>query len=153
MGSFLVGRGQKRENRPVELCFVGLNDRTLVGSVTFDYILKLSFDLFRLYIVLYFLAKIPQLLPTYHEIRGVVGSQRGAYFHWSVSTSLQNLLTNLNTSVVDLLYFRRPVEEALKINPTITGVDPVQCWRWPWSVGPRLGGGQITPTRGTVVEI
>ena len=56
---------------------------------------------------------MPQLLPTYHEIRGVVGSQRGAYYHWSVSTSLQYLPTNLDTSVVDLLYFHRPVEEAL----------------------------------------
>ena len=57
---------------------------------------------------------MPQLLPTYHEIRGVVGSQRGAYFHWLVSTSLQYLPTNLNKSVVDLIYVHRLVEEALK---------------------------------------
>ena len=33
--SFLVGRTQKRYNGPVELCFVGLNDRTLVSSAQF----------------------------------------------------------------------------------------------------------------------
>ena len=54
MGSFLVGRGQKKYNRPVEVCFVGLTDKTLVGSATFDYILKLSCGLSRRYIVLYF---------------------------------------------------------------------------------------------------
>ena len=39
---FLVGRSQKRYNRPVELCFVGLNDRTLVDSAIFCFILKPS---------------------------------------------------------------------------------------------------------------
>ena len=34
VGSFLVGRGQKRGNRPVEVWFLGLNDITLVGRAT-----------------------------------------------------------------------------------------------------------------------
>ena len=54
VGSVFVGRTQKRYNRPVELCFVGLNDKTLVGSATSDLILKLSCGLIRRYIVLYF---------------------------------------------------------------------------------------------------
>ena len=53
MGSFLVGRSQKSYNRPVELCFVGLSDRTLVGSAIFCLILKLSCDIISRYIVLY----------------------------------------------------------------------------------------------------
>ena len=46
VGPVLVGRGQKRYNLPVELCFVGLNDRTLV--------FKQSCDLTHRYIVLHF---------------------------------------------------------------------------------------------------
>ena len=34
-------------NGPGELCFVGLNDRTLVGSAIFCFILKLSGGLIR----------------------------------------------------------------------------------------------------------
>ena len=48
MGSFLVGRNYKRYNRPVELCFVGLNDRTLVGSAIFCFILRLDYGYQRL---------------------------------------------------------------------------------------------------------
>ena len=51
-------------------------------------------------------------MPTY-EIKGLVGSQDGTYFHWSVPTSLNYLLTNLYTSVVDFIYVRRLVESAL----------------------------------------
>ena len=47
VGSLLVGRSQKTYNRPVEVCF-------LVDSATFCSILKLSCDLIRRYIVLYF---------------------------------------------------------------------------------------------------
>ena len=54
MGSILVGRSQKRYNRPVELFFVGLNNRILVGSAIFCFILKLSGGLIRCYIVLYY---------------------------------------------------------------------------------------------------
>ena len=64
VGSFLVGRGQEMDNRPVELWFLGLNDITLVGRATIYYISKLSIDLIRRYIVLYFLPKTPHLLPT-----------------------------------------------------------------------------------------
>ena len=53
-GSFLVGRSQKRYNRPMEASFFSLNDPTLVGTATFCSILKLSCDLIRHYIVLYF---------------------------------------------------------------------------------------------------
>ena len=35
VGCFLVDRRQKKYNQPVELCFVGLKDKTLVGSATF----------------------------------------------------------------------------------------------------------------------
>ena len=31
MGSFLVGRSQKRYNLPVEVCFLSVNDIILVG--------------------------------------------------------------------------------------------------------------------------
>ena len=66
------------------------------------------------YIVLYFLPQNPLLRPTKHKIRALVGSQDGAYFHWSVPTSLCYLPTNLYTSVVDFIYVRRLVESALK---------------------------------------
>ena len=36
MGSFLVDRSQKRYNRPAEVCFLGLNNLTLVGRATND---------------------------------------------------------------------------------------------------------------------
>ena len=56
---------------------------------------------------------MPHLLPTYHEIRGLVGSQKGTYFNWSVPTSLQYLPTNHNTLVVDLIYFVAPWKRPL----------------------------------------
>ena len=59
VGSFLVSRAQKRDNRPL-----GLNDITFVRRATICSILKLSIDLIRQYIVIYFLAKTPHLLPT-----------------------------------------------------------------------------------------
>ena len=62
----------------------------MVGRATFCSILKLSFDLIRRHIVLYFLPKRPFLLPTNHKIRGLVGSQNGASIHWSVPISLQD---------------------------------------------------------------
>ena len=65
------------------------------------------------YIVLSFLPQNPLLRPTNHKIRASVGSQDGAYFHWSVPTSLCYLPTNLYTSVVDFIYVRPPVESAL----------------------------------------
>ena len=65
------------------------------------------------YIVLYFLPQNPLLRPTNYKIRASVGSQDGAYFHWSVPTSLCYLPTNLHTSVVDFIYVRPPVESAL----------------------------------------
>ena len=115
MVSFLVGRSQKRVNRPVEVCFLVVNDITLVGSNTFCSFLKLSCDLIRRYTLLYFLPKKLFLLPTNDGITGLVGSQDGANTHSSVPKSLQYLATNLYISVVDFIYFRRPVEEALKI--------------------------------------
>ena len=114
MGSFLVGRSQKRYNRPVEVYFVSLNDITLVGSATFCSILKLSCDLIRWYTVLYFLPKRAILLPTNDKITGLVGSQNGANIHWSVPTSLQDPAISLYTSVVDFLKFRLLVESPLK---------------------------------------
>ena len=113
MGSFLVGRSKTRFNLPVEVSFLGVNDITLVGSATFCSFLKLSCDLIRRYIVLYFLPKRPFLLPTNHKIRGLVGSQNGTSIHWSVPISLQDQGINLYTSVVDFFYFRRLVESPL----------------------------------------
>ena len=69
MGSCLVGRSQKRCNWPVEVCFFGLNDLTLVGSATMCSILKLSWDLFRWYIVLYFLPKTPHTPDSHRTLR------------------------------------------------------------------------------------
>ena len=65
------------------------------------------------YSVLYFLPKRPLLLPTNYEIIGLVVSQNSANIYLSVPTSLQYLPTNLYKSVVDFVYFRRLVEEAL----------------------------------------
>ena len=98
----------------MEVCFLGVNDITLVGSATFCSFLKLSCDLIRRYTVLYFLPKKLFLLPTNDRITGLVGSQDGAKIHLSVPTSLYYLPTNLYTSVVDLIYVRRLVESALK---------------------------------------
>ena len=52
-------------------------------------------------------------MPLNHKIRGLVGSQNGSNFHSSVRTYLQNPVTNLYTSVVDFIHFRRLVEPAL----------------------------------------
>ena len=57
MNSYLVCRSQKRYNRPLEVCFLSLNNLTLVGTATFCLILKLYFDLICRNIVLYFLPK------------------------------------------------------------------------------------------------
>ena len=78
MGSFLVGKSKKRHNRPVEVCFLCLNYIILVGSTTIC--LKVR-GLIRRYIVLYILLKKLLLLPTYYEIRGLVGSQDGTNIH------------------------------------------------------------------------
>ena len=81
MESFLVGRNQKRYNWPVEVCFVSLNNITLVGSATFCSVLKLSCELLRRYTVLYFLPKKLLLLPTNDTIKSLVVSQNGANIH------------------------------------------------------------------------
>ena len=52
-------------------------------------------------------------MPTNYEIRGLVISQNGANIHSAVPTSLQYPATNLYRSVVDFIYFRCLVEEAL----------------------------------------
>ena len=49
-----ISRGKKRDNRPVELWFLALKDKSLVGRAMFCSILKLSIDLICRYIVLYF---------------------------------------------------------------------------------------------------
>ena len=69
--------------------------------------------LFRRYIVLYFLPKKSLLLPTYYEIRGLVGTQDGTNIHLSVPISLYYLPTYLDTSVADFIYFRHLVESPL----------------------------------------
>ena len=109
MESFLVGRSQKRYNRPVEVYFVSLNDITLVGSATFCSILKLSCDVIHRYTVLYFLPKRSILLPTNDRITGLVGSQNSANILSSVPTSLQDPVINLYMPVVDFLKFRHLV--------------------------------------------
>ena len=42
MGSSLVGRNQKRYNRPVEVCFLSVNAILLVGSTT----IRLDFEVY-----------------------------------------------------------------------------------------------------------
>ena len=113
MGSFLVGRSQKRYNRPVELCFLSLRDRTLVSSTILCLILKLSCGLIGRHTVLYFLPKTPHLLATKYKIRPLVVRQNGSNIHWSVPTSLDYLPTYLYTSVADFIHVRRLVESAL----------------------------------------
>ena len=81
--------------RPVEVCFLSLNDLALVGSATFCSILKLSCVLIRCYIVLYFLPKKSILLPTNYKIIGLVIRQNGANIHWLVPTSPHYPATNL----------------------------------------------------------
>ena len=66
------------------------------------------------YIVLYFLPQKSLLLPTYYEIKGLVGSQDSTNIHLSVPISLYYLPTNLDTSVADFIYFRRLVESLLE---------------------------------------
>ena len=91
----------------------GLNDRTLVRSARFCLIVKLSCNLICRYIVLYFLPKKSLLLLTNYEIKGLVVSHNGTNIHLLVPTSLNYPATNLYTSVVDLIYFRRSMELAL----------------------------------------
>ena len=99
----------------MDVCFLSVNDKTLVGSGTFCSILKLSFDLIRRYIVLYFLPKMSLFLPTNYDNKDLVVSQDGANIHKSVPTSLVSSATNLYTSVVVFIYFRRLVESALDL--------------------------------------
>ena len=98
----------------MELCFLSLNDRILVGM---QYYILLDFEsilwLIRCYTVLYFLQKKSILLPTNYKIRGLIVSQNGANIHKSVPLSLYYLPTNLYILVVDFVQFRRLVEEAL----------------------------------------
>ena len=107
LGSILVSRSQKRYNRPV-FSVSKLHN----FSRQYHYLFKFR-GLIRRYIVPYYLLKKSLLLPTYFEIRGLVGSQNGTNIHMSVPKSLQYLPTNLYTSVVDFIYFRRLVESPL----------------------------------------
>ena len=52
---------QEKYNRPVELWFVGLHNRTLVGSATFCSILKLSCDLICCYVLYFSTQKVTSL--------------------------------------------------------------------------------------------
>ena len=99
----MAGARKDIHNRPVEVFSV-----SQVHNVSWQYYYLFKFcGLIHRYIVLYFLPKKSFLLPTYYEIRGLVGSQNGANIHSSVQTSLQDPAINLYTSVVDLIYFRR----------------------------------------------
>ena len=53
-------------------------------------------------------------MPTKYRIRPLVVCQNGPNINTSVPKSLQYPATNLFTSVVDFIYFRRLVEEALQ---------------------------------------
>ena len=79
-------------------------------------------------IVLYFLLKKSRLLQTYYKMRGLVGSQDGTYFHWSVPTSLFYLPTNLYTMVVDFINVRRLVESALYSETLRGGMTASGCF-------------------------
>ena len=68
---------------------------------------------------MFILPKTPHLLPTSYEIKGLVGSQNGAYIHSSVSTSPYYLPTNLYKSVVDFTYFRWLVKSPLELEKAI----------------------------------
>ena len=85
----------------------------------FCLILKLSSDLIRWYIVLYFLPKNSILLPTNDKITGLICSQNGANNHWSVPTIPQDPAINLYTSVVDFDYFCRLVESPLDVSEVV----------------------------------
>ena len=113
MESFLVGREQIRYNWPVEVCFVSLNNITLVGSATFCSFLKLSCELLCRYTVLYFLPKKSLLLLTNDTIKSLVDSQNGANIHTTVPISLYYLPINLYTSVADYILFSSLMEWAL----------------------------------------
>ena len=89
-----------------------------VHNVSRQYYYLFKFrGLIRWYIVLVlsFLQKKSFLLPTYYEIRGLVGSQNGANIHSLVPTSLQDTAINLYMSVVDFIYFCRLVESPLQV--------------------------------------
>ena len=89
--------------------------------------LKLSFDLIRRYIVLYFLPKTSILLLTNDKIKGLIGSQDGANIPSSVPTSLHDPAINLYKSAVDFIYFRRLVEWALKSAARTAPISIGQC--------------------------
>ena len=97
----------------MEVCFLSVNDISLVGGATFCSILKLSCAFIRRYIVPHILPIKKLLLPTKYEILPFVVRQNGANTHSSVPTSLCYLAMNPYTSVVDFIYFRRLVEPAL----------------------------------------
>ena len=108
----------------VELRFLVLKDRTLVGSAIFVINLKLSCGFIFRYIVLCFYPKKPLLLPTKCKIRGLVICQDDAMFHSLVPTSLYYLPSNLYTSVVDFIYVCRLVESALYPNSQMYSSNP-----------------------------
>ena len=81
-------------------------------SQQYYYLFKFC-GLIRRHIVLYFLLKKALLLPTYYEIRGLVGSQDGTNIHLSVPISLYYFLTNLDISVAGFIYFRLLLESLL----------------------------------------
>ena len=93
---------------------------TLVGSgvlfsstTTFCSISKLCCDLIGRYVVLYILQK-KTLVPTMNiEKQMFVGRQKDANVYLSMPTSRHYLATNLYTSVVDFIHFRRLVESLL----------------------------------------
>ena len=83
--------------------------------------------------------------------RPLVGSQDSANIHSSVPISVQVPPINLYTSVVDFIYFRRPVEEALnRLATHHSTATPVHLTRT-LLVFPSPGLGQSTPphARGT----
>ena len=77
-------------------------------------ILKLSIDLIRRYIVLYFLPKTPHLLPTNGKITRLVSSQNDANIPSLVPIWCLHSATNPSWSAAEFLLFRRPVEWALE---------------------------------------
>ena len=116
MGSFLVGRSyaKKGYDGPLELCFQGVNDISLVGSATFYSILKLFCDLMCRYIMLYFFYPKGNLL-THHKIRGLVVYQNGAYLHSSVPIWSLDPATNVSLSEADMFsYFVTPWNRPFK---------------------------------------
>ena len=115
-----MGRSQRRYNRPVEVLILILNDIILVGRAMFCSILKLSFDLIRRYIVLYFLPKKSILLPTNDKITGIIGSQNGPNVHSLQDPCQRSICIHRWSILITFIISWNPRFNLIKENYSIT---------------------------------